>query len=48
MAGEEDSKDWKDMITVKNLYDIVGKKMANETSKSIVRNNMPPQIAEQM
>ena len=36
------------MITIKDLYDIVGKKMANEASKSIVRNNMPSQIAEQM
>ena len=36
------------MITVKDLYDIVGKKMANEASKAVIRNNMPPQIAEQM
>lgn len=36
------------MITIKDLYDIVGKKMANEASKAIIRNNMPPHIAEQM
>lgn len=36
------------MLTVKDLYDIVGKKMANEASKTVIRNNMPPQIAEQM
>lgn len=35
------------MITIKDLYDIVGKKMANEASKAIIRNNMPPHIAEQ-
>ena len=35
------------MITVKDLYDIVGKKMANEASKAVIRDNMPPQIAEQ-
>ena len=32
------------MITIKDLYDIVGKKMANEASKAIIRNNMPPLI----
>lgn len=36
------------MITVKDLYDIVGKKIANEASKAIIRNNVPPQVAEQM
>lgn len=36
------------MITIKDLYDIVGKKMTNEASKAVIRNNMPPQIAEQM
>ena len=36
------------MLTIKDLYDIVGKKMANEASKAVIRNNMPPQIAEQM
>jgi hypothetical protein len=36
------------MITVKDLYDIVGKKVANETGKTIIRNNFPPHIAEQM
>ena len=36
------------MITIKELYDIVGKKMANETGKAIIRNNFPHHIAEQM
>lgn len=36
------------MITTKDLLDIVGNKMANEASKAIIRNNMPPHIAEQM
>ena len=36
------------MITIKDLYDIVVKKMTNEASKVIIRNNMPPHIAEQM
>lgn len=36
------------MITVKDLYDIVGNKIANETQKAIIRNNFPPQIAERM
>jgi hypothetical protein len=36
------------MITVKDFYDIVGKKMANEASKAVIWNNMPPHIAEQM
>lgn len=36
------------MITIKDLHDIVGKKIANEASKAIIRNNMPPHIAEQM
>ena len=36
------------MITMQDLYNIVGNKIANETGKSIIRNNFPPQIAEQM
>ena len=36
------------MITVQDLYNIVGNKIANETGKSIIRNRFPPQIAEQM
>ena len=36
------------MITIKDLYDIVVKKMANEARKVIIRNNMPPHLAEQM
>lgn len=34
------------IITVKDLYDIVSKKMVNEASKAVVRNYMSPQIAE--
>ncbi len=36
------------MITILDLYNIVGNKIANETGKAIIRNNFPPQIAEQM
>lgn len=36
------------MITIKDLYDIVGNKMANEAGKVFIRNNFPPHIAEQM
>ena len=36
------------MITIQDLYNIVGNKIANETRKAIIRNNFPPQIAEQM
>ena len=36
------------MITMQDLYNIVGNKIANETGKGIIRNNFPPQIAEQM
>lgn len=36
------------MITIQNLYNIVGNKIANETGKIIIRNNFPQQIAEQM
>ena len=36
------------MITIQDLYNIVGKKISNEMSKQIIRNNLPPHIAEQM
>ena len=36
------------MITIKDLYDIVGNKMANETGKAFIRKNFPLPIAEQM
>ena len=36
------------MITIQDLYNIVGNKIANETGKAIIRNNFPPQIAKQM
>ena len=36
------------MITMQDLYNIVGNKIANETGKAIIRNSLPPQIAEQM
>lgn len=35
-------------MTIQDLYDIVGNKMANEAKKSIIRNNFPPQVATQM
>lgn len=36
------------MITIQDLYNLVGNKIANETGKAIICNNFPPQIAEQM
>lgn len=36
------------MITIQDLYNIVGKKISNEMCKQVIRNNMPPQMAEQM
>lgn len=36
------------MLTIKDLYDIIGKKLANEAGKAVIRNNMPPHIAERM
>ncbi len=36
------------MITKQDLNNIVGKKITNEKIKTIIRNNMPPQMAEQM
>lgn len=36
------------MITIQDLYNIVGNKIANETQQTLIRNNFPPQIAEQM
>ncbi len=36
------------MVTIQDLYNIVGNKISNELQKSIIRNNFPPQIAERM
>lgn len=36
------------MVTLQDLYNIVGNKIANETGKAIIRNSFPPQIAERM
>ena len=36
------------MITIQDIYNIVGNKIANEAQKALIRNNFPPQIAEQM
>ena len=36
------------IITIQDLYNIVGKKITNEKIKTIIRNNTPPQMAEQM
>ena len=35
-------------MKVQDLYNIAGNKIANETAKAIIRNNFPPQFAEQM
>ena len=36
------------MITVQDLYNILGNRISNEMQKAIIRNNFPPQIAAQM
>ena len=36
------------MITIQDLYNIVGNKIDNEAQKALIRNNFLPQIAEQM
>ena len=36
------------MITIQDLYNIVGNKIANETGKAIIRNSFPLQIEERM
>ena len=36
------------MITVQDLYNIVGNKISNEMQKTIICSSFPPQIAEQM
>jgi hypothetical protein len=36
------------MITIQDLYNILGNKISNEMQKAIIRNNCPPQIAERI
>ena len=36
------------MITIQDLYNIVGNKISNEMGKAIIRNNFPPYVADQM
>ena len=36
------------MITIQDLYNIVGNKIANEAQKALIRKNFPPHIAERM
>lgn len=36
------------MITVQDLFNIIGGKISNEMGKSIIRNSFPPQIVEQI
>ena len=36
------------MITAKDFCDMIGNKMASEFGKSMIRNNFPPNIAEQL
>ncbi len=36
------------MITVQDLCNIMGNKITNEMGKSIIRNNCPPYIADQI
>ena len=48
---ESENIRWNDrcnMITIQDLYNIVGNKIANEAHKALIMNNFPHQIAEQM
>lgn len=36
------------MITIQDLFDIMGNKITNEMGKSIIKNNCPPNIADQI
>jgi len=36
------------MVTIQDLYNIVGNNISNEMQKSIIRNNFPPPLAERM
>ena len=36
------------MITIQDLYNIVGNKMANEAKKALIKNNFSPKTREQM
>ena len=36
------------MITEKDFYDIIGKKVSNEIMKNMIKANMPLQIASQL
>lgn len=36
------------MLTVKDFEDIIEGKIASEAQKAIIRNSVPPQIAEKM
>ena len=42
------TKCYKDIITIQDLFDIMGNKITNEMGKSIVRKNCPPNIADQI
>ena len=35
-------------MTIQDLYNIARNKITNETAKAIIRNNFPPQFAEQI
>lgn len=35
-------------MTTKDLYDILENRISNEAQKAFIRNNFPPQIAEEM
>ena len=36
------------MITIQDLYNILGNRISNEMQKALIRNNFPAQIAERM
>ena len=36
------------MLTIRALYNILGDRISNGIQKALIRNNFPPQIADQM
>ena len=36
------------MLTIQDLYNIVGNRISNEMQKALIRNNFPSHIAERM
>lgn len=36
------------MVTIQDLYNIVGNRISNEMQKTLIKNSFPPHIAERM